>query len=95
MTVDAKLEIKPGRASRSYPNGSNGFATLHVGVPRHGNILQIPIQTEVLAAVIDDDQAAESRECVGIRDYPGMNGPYRESLVGGDVDAVVHAPTRF
>ena len=30
MTVDAKLEIQSGRASRGYPNGSEGRATLDV-----------------------------------------------------------------
>ena len=80
MTVDAKLEIKPGRASRSYPNGSNGFATLHVGVARHGNILQIPIQTEVLAAVIDDDEAAKAGKNVCIRDRAVMTRPHSSGV---------------
>ena len=60
-----------------------------------GNVLQIPIQAEVLAAVIDDHQAAKAGECVGVRDRSGMNRPYRESLRRGDIDAVVHTATRF
>ena len=93
MTVDAKLEIESCRASGGYPNRSQGRATLHVSAFFDRYILEISVQTEVLAAVIDDHQAAETRKDVRIGDRAIVDDPYRQAFGAGDVNPVVHAAT--
>ena len=93
MTVDAKLEIESCRASRGYPNRSQRRATLHVSAFFDRYILEISVQTEVLAAVIDDHQATEPRKHVRKRNRAIVDGLDRQAFGAGDVNPVVHAET--
>ena len=58
-----------------------------LGVPRHGDFPQVAVEAECLAAVIDDDEAAEAGENVGIRHGPVVDGVDGSAFGGGDVDA--------
>jgi hypothetical protein len=91
VTVDAKLEIESCRAGRGYPDGSKGLAALDVAPLWDRNVLQISVQTEVLAAVINDDEAAKAGKHVGERHRAVVNRPDGQSLGRCNVDPIVDA----